>query len=112
MHTNAGTWRISCAGIPSVSINSNLVDKWPRDNRHAPTPDADVAELEVSTSLLVEIKSVVSSPTSQFPISPWAQSAPLSAHRVDISLADGRRLLGEGATALLAVLALVEGSMV
>ena len=44
--------------------NSNLVDKWLRDNRHAPTPDADVAELEVSTSLLVEIKSVVSSPTS------------------------------------------------
>ncbi|XAT62695.1 oxidoreductase [Rhodobacteraceae bacterium Araon29] len=38
--------------------------------------------------------------------------APLSAHRVDITLSDGRRILVEGVTALPAVFSLVEGLMV
>lgn len=36
-------------------------------------------------------------------------SAPLSASRVDITLSDGRRILVEGATALAAVVSLVQG---
>ncbi|XAT62608.1 oxidoreductase [Rhodobacteraceae bacterium Araon29] len=45
-------------------------------------------------------------------MSPSVSDARLSAHRVDITLSDGRRILVEGATALPAVLALVEGLMV
>jgi len=44
-------------------------------------------------------------------MSPSVSDARLSAHRVDVILSDGRRVLVEGATGLSAVLALVEGLM-
>ena len=49
---------------------------------------------------------------SGMPMSPSVSDARLSAHRVNITLSDGRRILVEGATGLSAVLALVEGLMV
>jgi hypothetical protein len=36
-------------------MNANLIHKWLRDNRHAPKPDADVVEPEVSTFLPVAV---------------------------------------------------------
>ncbi len=51
------------------------------------------------------------SPLPQLRARPTVSGAPLSAQRVDITLSDGRRILVEGTTALLAVLAFVEGLM-
>lgn len=90
------------------AMNANLIHKWLRDPRFAPhCPDSDA---EATTFLPVEIEGVVSSPLApDMPVYAQAGTGPLSAHRVDITLSDGRRILIEGTTAFPAVLALVEG---
>jgi len=87
-------------------MNANLIHKWLRDPRFAPSDtDSDGATAEAITFLPVEIEGVASSPTMpDIPIPAPTLGAPLSAHRVDITLSDGRRILVEGATALSAVL--------
>ena len=91
------------------AMNANLIHKWLRDPRFAADFPDDVLEIdEVPAFLPVEIEGVASSLTS---LPPPALEAPLSAHRVDITLSDGWRILVEGATGLPAVLALVEGLM-
>ena len=89
------------------SMNANLIHKWLRDPRFAADFSDDALEIdEVPAFLLVEIEGVASSLASA---PPPALEAPLSVQRVDITLSDGRRILVEGAMALPAVLALVEG---
>ncbi len=92
------------------AMNANLVHKWLRDPRFAPdgSSEDDIAAA-AAAFLPVEIEGVTSAPPA--PVSTPTMSAPLAAHRVDITLSDGRRIPVEGATALSAVLALVEGLM-
>ena len=93
------------------AMNANLIHKWLRDPRFAPaSPGSDVDATEATTFLPVEIEGVVSSPLApDMPVYAQTGTGPLSAHRVDITLSDGRRILIEGTTALPAVLALIEG---
>jgi len=91
-------------------MNANLIHKWLRDPRFV----ADCAEgnvaAEATTFLPVEIEGMALSPsTPDLPLAAPAVGAPLCAHRVDITLSDGRRILVEGTTALSAVLGLVKG---
>ncbi|AUH35343.1 transposase [Paracoccus tegillarcae] len=89
------------------AMNANLIHNWLRDPRFA--PDQDMGEIEASGFLPVAIEDAPFAPGPQ--IAALAPDAPLSAHRVDITLSDGRRILVEGTTALSSVLALVEGLM-
>ena len=93
------------------AMNANMIHPWLRDPRFAPhCPDSDADATEATPFLPVEIEGVVSSPLApDMPVYAQAGTGPLSAHRVDITLSDGRRILIEGPTALPAVLALVEG---
>ena len=93
------------------SMNANLIHKWLRDPRFTPgnAREDDIA-VEETGFLPVEIEGVASSTSfTHLPLSPPDAVNPLSAHRVDITLSDGRRILVEGTTALSAVLSLVEG---
>lgn len=104
------------ARVPGVSVaqvarrfamNTNLIHTWLRDPRFAPeTPTTDEVEVEDATFLPIEITGVSSTPTAR--LSSPASSSPLTAHRVDIALSDGRRILVEGTTALSAIVAMVE----
>ena len=64
------------------SMNANLIHKWLRDSRFATDFSDDPLEIEGVASSLVSIP-------------PPALEAPLSVQRVDITLPDGRRILGE-----------------
>lgn len=96
------------------SMNANLIFKWLKDPRFSPaageTPDA--AE-DDGVFLPVEI----SGPTINHRIDDTTMgpagstSAPLQAHRVDITLSDGRRVVVEGSTTLSSVIRLVQGLM-
>ena len=104
--------RVSVAQVARrYSMNANLIHKWLRDPRFA--PDAareDNIAVEEASFLPVEIEGVASSVSLTYlPLSPPDAVNPLSAHRVDITLSDGRRILVEGTTALSAVLSRVEG---
>lgn len=92
------------------AMNANLIHKWLRDPRFA--SDEVAAETEAAEFLPIEIEGISPPPPlPQFTAPPTVSGAPLSAQRVDITLSDGRRVLVEGATALSAVLSLVEGLM-
>jgi transposase len=94
------------------SMNANMIFKWLKDERYAPGPELDAVEPEVSAFLPLEIEAVVSSTgMSQDGVLASVATGPISAHRVNITLSDGRRILVEGATDLPALLALVEGLM-
>jgi transposase len=96
------------------SMNANLIFKWLKDPRFsAATGETPGAREEVSVFLPVEI----SGPTIDHRIDDTAMatasstSATLLAHRVDITLSDGRRVVVEGPTALSSVVGLVQGLM-
>lgn len=89
------------------ALNTNLVHKWLRDPRFALAEEGELRD--EAAFLPVEIEGTSSSLCE--PVSTPALDPPLSAHRVDITLSDGRRILVEGPTALSSVLALVEGLM-
>lgn len=92
------------------AMNANLIHKWLRDPRFA--PDDVAPETEVVEFLPIEVEGIATpSPLPQSPAPQPVSGPPLSAQRVDITLSDGRRILVEGATALSAVLSLVEGLM-
>ena len=102
--------RVSVAQVARrYAMNPNLIHTWLRDPRFAPAcTDGDDFAGEVTTFLPVEI----AGPTAaHVPITAPCMDVPLSVHRVDITLSDGRRILVEGATGLSAVPALVEGLM-
>ena len=118
------------ARVPGVSVaqvarryalNANMLHAWLRDPRFSGEDDAllDVAEEQPTRSPFYEV-SLASTPALS--LSPFDAPEPdvsppvgssgqdgLHALRVDLSLSDGRRVLIEGATSLLAVLSLVEG---
>ncbi len=99
------------------SMNANLIHKWLRDPRFAPSdnrlPDMGLdmgLELEATRSFLpIEIEDAP--PSSNEPAVVSSVDIPASAQRIDITLSDGRRILVEGPTALSAVVTLVEGLM-
>jgi transposase len=95
------------------SMNANLIFKWLRDPRFAPDLEADAAQPDDGVMAFLPVEG--SDPSldgftqtgSGAPPPSWA----VSAHRVDITLSDGRRILVEGPTALSAILGLVQGLM-
>ena len=105
------------ARVPQVSVaqvarryamNTNLIHKWLRDPRFASGEQAvDLSVPEDATFLPIEIAGMAPAPTA--PISPTPSTDSITAQRVDITLSDGRRILVEGATALSAIVAMVEG---
>ena len=88
-------------------MNANLIHKWLRDPRFAPSEAVPESDIEVSDFLEV----TVASPEPLVGPNPGTPSAAggLSATRVDITLSDGRRILIEGSTSLTAVVGLVQG---
>ena len=112
-----GQTRASGVSVAQVArryaMNANLIHKWLRDPRFSPDGTDEDGAAESVTFLPVEIEGAASSPTMpDLPMPAPTVDAPFSAHRVDITLSDGRRILVEGSTALSAVLALVEGLMI
>lgn len=89
------------------SMNANLIHKWLRDPRFVPSdaePDGDIGVpdfLEIAVT------------KADFPVAASVSTSTsidvLSATRVDITLSDGRRILIEGSTSLMAVVGLVQG---
>ena len=89
-------------------VNASVTHKWLRDSRFASEDQAaDLSAPEGATFLPVEVAGVA--PVMVAPISQTSSTDPITAQRVDITLSDGRRILVEGATALPAIVALVEG---
>ena len=96
------------------SMNANLIFKWLKDPRFAPQVGDVPKLLEDGAATFLPIE--VSDPSfveATRPNTDASQSygAGVCAHRVDITLSDGRRILVEGPTALCAVLGLVQGLM-
>jgi len=93
-------------------MNANLIFKWLKDPRFAPGTDHAAAQPEggVVAFLPVEVREPLPVELTQTGAQPLSGAA-ISAHRVDINLSDGRRILVEGPTALSAVLGLVQGLM-
>jgi transposase len=90
------------------AMNANLIHKWLRDPRFSSEDQAaDLPVYEGATFLPVEVAGMTPAPAA--PILPNPSTSPTTVQRLDITLSDGRRILVEGATALSAVLAMVEG---
>jgi transposase len=90
------------------AMNANLIHKWLRDPRFSSEDQAaDFPVHEGATFLPVEVAGMTPAPAA--PILPNPSTSPTTVQRLDITLSDGRRILVEGATALSAVLAMVEG---
>lgn len=90
------------------AMNANLIHKWLRDPRFSSEDQAaDLPVQESATFLPVEVAGMTPAPAA--PILPNPSTSPTTVQRLDITLSDGRRILVEGATALSAVLAMVEG---
>lgn len=96
------------------SMNANLIFKWLKDPRFSPATGESLAGSE-DGSVFLPVE--VSGSTIDQPIDDTTAgmansiSAPLLAHRVDITLSDGRRVVVEGPTALSSVVGLVQGLM-
>lgn len=104
--------RVHGASVAQVArryaMNANLIHKWLRDPRFAPIGQiGDLSALAETTFLPIEIAGVTPVPAAHTP--PFSLTGPVTVQRLDITLSDGRRILVEGATALSAVLAMVEG---
>jgi len=91
-----------------VYMPEKVIFKWLKDPRFAPDLEKDAAQPEdgVVAFLPVEVREPLPVDFTQS-----GSGAAISAHRVDITLSDGRRILVEGPTALSAVLGLVQGLM-
>ena len=93
------------------SMNTNLIYKWLRDPRVG-TTDV-ISDIGTSRFLPIEIEGMASSSLCgadlSEPVQCSASDVGLCAHRVDITLSDGRRILIEGSTSLSSVLALGDG---
>ena len=89
------------------SMNANLIHKWLRDPRFAPSDAEPEGDIEIADFLEVAVTA------PDFPISASIDGSTatgdLAATRVDITLSDGRRILIEGSTSLMAVVSLVQG---
>ena len=97
------------------SMNSNLIFKWLKDPRFAPTASDVGREVTYNTLFLpVEITGpgIDSGPDAALSNTRSSTSrCQVVANRVDITLCDGRRIVVDGPTTLAAVVGLVEGLM-
>lgn len=96
------------------SMNANLIFKWLKDPRFSPATVETPAVPEGGNVFLpVEISgsTVEHQNDDDAKRAAGSTSVPLLAHRVDITLSDGRRVVVEGPTALLSVVRLVQGLM-
>jgi transposase len=96
------------------AMNANLIFKWLKDPRFSPAAgEAPVGPEGGSVFLPVEVSgSTVDHRIDEGAIgTAGSTSVPLLAHRVDITLSDGRRFVVEGPTALSSVVWLVQGLM-
>ena len=97
------------------AMNANLIFKWLKDPRFAPTERASSVEESVALEgvfLPVEIEpSAMESPSALARMNdvPADPGPSVLAQRVDIALSDGRRSLVEGPTSLASVVGLVPG---
>ena len=91
------------------AVNANLIHKWLKDPRFAPTAAAAEDNFEITAFLPVEVNVAT---RSDLMVTEAAPTSALSASRVDITLSDGRRILVEGPTALASVVGLVQGLMI
>ena len=86
------------------SMNANLIFKWLRDPRYAPSgrsPAGEDAAFEgVFLPVEVGAASIESAASTQTSGAAENLGAAVSALRMDITLSDGRRILVEGSTAL------------
>lgn len=103
--------RVSGVSVAQVArryaMNTNLIHKWLRDPRFASEDQAaELSAPEGATFLPVEVAGMEPVPVA--PVLPTSSTGPVTAQRVDITLSDGRRILVEGATALSAIVAMVE----
>lgn len=110
-----GQTQVSGVSVAQVArryaMNANMIHKWLRDPRFMPNCASDNAGATGDVTFLpVEIEGVACpSRPPHVHIPTQAKGDLLAAHRVDITLSDGRRILVEGSTALSAVLVLIEG---
>ncbi len=96
------------------SMNSNLIFTWLRDTRYAPGPKEESCELEDGDVFLpVEVSgpAIDDQADAASVVTAGVANGTVLAHRVDITLSDGRRVVVEGPTALSAVVGLVQGLM-
>ncbi|MBC7078484.1 MAG: transposase [Synergistales bacterium] len=96
------------------SMNANLIFKWLKDPRFSPAADkTQMASEGDSIFLPVEVSgpSIDHVADDASLRTAGSTSATLLAHRVDITLSDGRRVVVEGPTALSSVIGLVQGLM-
>lgn len=96
------------------SMNANLIFKWLKDPRFSPAANkTQMASEGDSIFLPVEVSGPsIDHDAGDAPMrTAGSASALILAHRVDITLSDGRRIVVEGPTALSAVVGLVRGLM-
>ena len=95
------------------AMNSNLLFTWLRDPRFTPAEvDALDASGDGTLFLPVEIVGSTAAPEPGSDLETHGPTGgPVLAHRVDITLSDGRRVVVEGPTQLSSVLGLVQGLM-
>ena len=96
------------------AMNANLIFKWLKDPRFSPaTIETPAAPEDGNVFLPAEISgsAVGHQNDDDAKGTAGSTSATLLAHRVDITLSDGRRVVVEGPTALSSVVRLVQGLM-
>jgi transposase len=103
--------RVSGVSVAQVArryaMNTNLIHKWLRDPRFASEDQAtDLSVPAGATFLPVEVAGMEPVPVAS--VLPTSSTGSVTGQRVDITLSDGRRILVEGATALSAIVAMVE----
>jgi len=89
------------------ALNANMIHTWLKNPRFAPLdagPEEDTIESSSFLEVSVSEDLPVALDTIKAPV-----AGPLLAQRIDIVLSDGRRILIEGPTSLLAVVGLVQG---
>ena len=103
--------RVSGVSVAQIArryaMNTNLIHKWLRDPRFASEDQAAVSSVPAGATFL-PVEVVGMEPIPAAPVLPTSSTSSVTAQRVDITLSDGRRILLEGATALSAIVAMVE----
>ena len=94
------------------AVNANLIHKWLKDPRFAPSAAAVEDNFDIAAFLPVEVNVAAPSDVLVTEAASATPTSALSASRVDITLSDGRRVLVEGQTALASVVGLVQGLMI
>ena len=96
------------------AMNANLIFKWMKDPRFSPATGETPDVLEGGSVFLpVQISnSTFNQRVDDTTVRAAGPAfAPILAHRVDITLWDGRRVVVEGPTALSSIVGLVQGLM-